>query len=58
MKDTTRTRDELLEVWDVCNLYHVQRRTVYRWIEDGKLKGRKAGRKWFFTPEEVNALLK
>ena len=49
---------EFLEVWDVVNMYHVQRLTVYRWIKSGKLKGKKAGRKWLFTREEVEAVLK
>lgn len=57
MENTTRTRDELLEVKDVCNLYHVEKKTVYRWIAAGKLEGRKAGRKWLFTREAVSAVL-
>lgn len=56
--DSTSRKDELLEVKDVCELYHVTQRTVYRWRDAGKLKGRKAGHKWLFTREEVEALLK
>lgn len=58
MANTARTRYDLLEVNDVCDLYHIERRTVYRWIKSGKLKGKKAGRKWLFTREDVEALLK
>ena len=58
MANTEKTRDELLEVKDVCELYHITQRTVYRWIEAGKLKGKRAGRKWLFTREAVNNLLK
>ena len=58
MENTDRTRADLLEVRDVCALYHVERKTVYRWIESGRLEGKRAGRKWLFTPEAVNALLK
>ena len=58
MKNTPKTRDDLLEVKDVAQMYHVTTRTVYKWMERGKLKGRKAGKKWLFTPEEVAALLK
>lgn len=54
----TNEAPEFLEVWDVVNMYHVQRLTVYRWIKSGKLKGKKAGRKWLFTREEVEAVLK
>lgn len=57
MEDTAKTRDELLEVSDVMELYHVTRRTVYRWIESGQLTGRKAGRRWLFTREAVAAVL-
>lgn len=57
MEDTEKTRDELLEVSDVMELYHVTRRTVYRWIEGGKLKGKKAGRRWLFSRESVLSLL-
>ncbi len=49
---------EYLEVWDVVNRYHVDRKTVYRWIKSGRLEGRKAGQKWLFTREAVEALLK
>ena len=49
---------ELLEVWDVCNMYHVDRKTVYRWIKSGRLVGRKAGQKWLFTQQAVKDVLK
>ena len=57
MEKDTETRGELLEVADVCDLYHVERKTVYRWLKAGKLEGRKAGRKWMFTREAVAAVL-
>ena len=56
--DSPGKRDELLEVKDVCELYHVDKKTVYRWIKTGKLEGRKAGKKWLFRIEAVEALLK
>lgn len=58
MESTERPRYELLEVSDVMEMYHVTRRTVYRWIEGGKLKGRKAGRRWLFTRDEVASILR
>ena len=57
MKNTERTRVDLLEVKDVCELYHVEKKAVYRWIKTGKLEGRKAGKKWLFTREAVDAML-
>lgn len=58
MANTTRTHDDLLEVKDVCELYHVEKKAVYRWIKAGKLEGKKAGRKWMFTREAVDAVLR
>lgn len=58
MANTRGTRGELLEVRDVCDLYHVDRKTVYRWLKDGKLHGRKAGQKWLFTREAVDGILR
>lgn len=58
MKNTERTRPELLTVEDVMKTYHVTRLTVYNWIKAGKLEGKKAGRRWLFTPEAVADMLK
>lgn len=55
---STNETPEFLEVWDVARMCHVERLTVYRWIKSGKLKGKRAGRKWLFTREDVEALLK
>lgn len=57
MTDKKQAPDELLTVEDVCKLYHIARRTLYAWIHDGKISGRKAGRRWFFTREEVESIL-
>ena len=58
MENGQATRGGLLEVKDVCALYHVDRKTVYRWIKAGKLKGKKAGQKWLFSREAVLDVLK
>lgn len=42
---------------EVCDLYHVSRRTVYRWQQEGRLHGIKAGRRLLFNPLEVMDLL-
>ena len=52
------THGGLLEVKDVCELYHVDRKTVYRWIKAGKLTGKKAGQKWLFSRESVLGVLR
>lgn len=57
MEGATKTRDGLLEVRDVCELYRIDRKTAYRWIKAGKLQGKKAGRKWLFTRDAVLSVL-
>ena len=57
MANTKRKSAEWLDVWDVCELYGVTRLTVYRWIKAGKLKGKKAGRKWLFSKKAVMDVL-
>lgn len=43
---------------EVAAYFHCSKRTVYRWLADGKLKGAKAGRRWLFDFDEVHKLLK
>lgn len=40
----------------ICELFHVTPRTVYRWKEAGKIHGTKAGRRLLFNRKEVEAL--
>lgn len=42
---------------DIANEYLVSRRTVYDWVANGKLKGRKVGNQWRFTRGDVEKLL-
>lgn len=58
MANTERTQNDLLTVLDVCALYGKSRRTIYRWMEQGKLKGKKLGGQWVFTREAVADMLK
>ena len=48
---------EMLDVKQMCELLHVERRTVYRWLKSGKVKGVRVGRKWLFDREQVERLL-
>lgn len=48
---------EMLDVKQMCEMLHVERRTVYRWLKSGKVKGVRVGRKWLFDPVEVTAAL-
>lgn len=40
---------------EVCALYRVTRRSVYRWRAAGKLRGVKVGRRVLFDRDEVEA---
>ena len=40
----------------VCSLYSVTPRTVYRWKAAGKIHGTKAGRRLLFARDEIEAL--
>lgn len=43
---------------EICALFHVSRRTVYRWKAAGKLHPVKAGQRNLFIREEVEAMAK
>lgn len=58
MKNTEKIPDDLLETSDIAELCHVTRRTVYQWIKDNKIKGKRAGRKWLFERSDVMNLLR
>ena len=51
-------KSEFLTVEDVMELFSISRRTVYRWIESGKLEGKRAGKRWLFERGKVMGLLK
>jgi excisionase family DNA binding protein len=48
---------DLLTVRDVQALLKVDRITIYRMLQDGRLKGVKIGQQWRFQPNEVDRLL-
>lgn len=41
---------------DICRRYGVTRRTVYRWIDSGKLKAKRAGKRLYIDPVEASRL--
>ena len=53
----TTEHGNFLTTEEVCELYKITRRTVYRWQRAGKLHGVKAGRRLLFNPAEVLQLL-
>ncbi|MCL4559111.1 MAG: PocR ligand-binding domain-containing protein [Chloroflexi bacterium] len=49
--------DDLLTTRQVQEILKVDRITIYRMLQDGRLKGRKIGQQWRFTRQEVEHLL-
>jgi len=49
--------DELLTAAQVQHLFHVDRSTVYRMAEDGRLPAVKIGRQWRFPALPIRSLL-
>lgn len=52
------TKQDTMTTDDVMALFHITRRTVYRWIEYGKLAPERAGRRLLFKRADVMALLR
>ena len=46
----------LMTTDDICRRYGVTRRTVYRWIDSGKLKAKRAGKRLYIDPVEASRL--
>ncbi len=44
---------KLFTIQEVCEILGISRRTVYRYIQDGRINAIKAGRDYRFTPEEI-----
>ena len=49
--------DDILTARQVQNILKVDRITIYRMLQDGRLKGIKVGAQWRFTRQEVERLL-
>lgn len=50
-------KSPMLTVDEVASLLHVHRITVYRLLEQGKIRGLRIGRIWRFDPNEIDALM-
>lgn len=46
-------RKRLLRPEEVAELLQVSRRTVVRWLKEGRLKGVRVGRLWRVRPEDL-----
>jgi excisionase family DNA binding protein len=53
----SKPSDELLTVQDVAHERRMDRRTVYRYLQQGQLRGRKVGREWRIRRRDLTAYL-
>lgn len=44
---------EVYTLKEIEDLFHVTRRTIYNWIDSGKLKAFKIGKEWRVTREAL-----
>ena len=58
MQQPHATAPKLLTALEVQSLLHVDRSTVYRMAEDGRLPALRVGRSWRFPAERIAALLR
>lgn len=49
--------EEMCDVKQVCDVFHVSASTVYNWVAEGKLKAHKPGRKLLIPTASVRNLL-
>ena len=54
MSDTQQT---YLTVTQVCELLHISRLTLYRWVKQDKLKATKVGQKLLIENAEIQRLI-
>ena len=50
-------RSESLSLEEAVEFLGTSRPTFYRWLQEGKVKGARLGRKWSFQKHELQALL-
>ena len=61
MKNTTEptyTPSKILTVPQAAEQLQVSERTVYEWLREGKLPGRKIGKVWRLSAEAINDFLR
>ena len=47
----------MLTALQVCEILHIDRSTVYRMAEDGRLPAIRVGKQWRFAAEDIAALM-
>jgi len=57
-EDTTTVLDKILTVPQAAAQLQVSERTIYEWLRDGKIPGRKIGKVWRMSAEVLNDFLR
>lgn len=57
MVDALSTDDELMTVAEVAEFFRVVPMTVYRWVQQGKIRGVRVGRTWRIPRSEVDKVV-
>ena len=57
-EDITMTLDKILTVPQAAAQLQVSERTIYEWLRDGKIPGRKIGKVWRMSAEVLNDFLR
>lgn len=56
--DTATVLDTILTVSQAAAQLQVSERTIYEWLRDGKIPGRKIGKVWRISAEVLNDFLR
>ena len=57
-EEPTFTFNKILTVPQAAEQLQVSERTVYEWLRDGKLPGRKIGKVWRLSADAINDFLR
>ena len=57
-EEPTFTHNRILTVPQAAEQLQVSERTVYEWLRDGKLPGRKIGKVWRLSAEAINEFVR
>jgi len=57
-EDTTILLDTILTVPQAAIQLQVSERTIYEWLRDGKIPGKKIGKTWRISAEVLNDFLR
>lgn len=49
-------KNRMYTIMEACKVLNISRRTMYRYIESGKVKAVKTGRDWRFSQAEIERL--